>query len=191
MHCRTVSYYNSFFPSCIRQWKALVNVTLEYFTPASLKIKLLDLWRVKSNLKPRPTDYIKACNRGIGKLLSQVRMGLSPLNYHLFTFNINDNPFCPSCHDSLETANHFFMECPKYSDFREILMQEISEISVTSSVCNNFNIISSEQIYSWIVEGFPVAVQLSSSNINKCLFRAVCKFISSTKRFSSDEYYCD
>ena len=186
--CRKVSYYNSFFPSCIRQWNALGNVTLEHFTPASLKIKLLDLWRVKSNLKPRPTDYIKASKGGIGKLLSQIRMGLSPLNFHLFTCNIHDNPFCPSCHDSLETANHFFMECPKYSVFRESLMQDISDISATSTVCNNFNIISSEQIYSWIVEGFPVLFQLSNSLINKCMFNTVSKFIYSTKRFSSDIY---
>ena len=36
-----------------------------------------------------------------GRLLNQIRYNLSPLRFHLFTYNIIDNPMCPGCHDSV------------------------------------------------------------------------------------------
>ena len=35
----------------------------------------------------------------------------------LFTYNINDNPFYPECHDIVEDSTHFF-KCVKYVQLR-------------------------------------------------------------------------
>jgi hypothetical protein len=189
--CRTESYYKSFFPSSIRQWNALSYIWSDNPSVSHFKFKLFELWRVKSNEKPKPSDYIKVSKGGVGRLLSQFRMGLSPLHFHLFSFNINDNPFCPSCFESFETTKHFFIECQSYSRVRDILMQDIFEICVRSGVFDNINIISAEQIYSWIIYGFPLSNANSNVSINSSIFKAVCKYVISTKRFSSDVYYCD
>ena len=39
---------------------------------------------------------------------------LSPLSAQLFRYNLNDNPFCPSCGVAPETPTHFFLKCIKY-----------------------------------------------------------------------------
>ena len=70
-------------------------------------------------------------------------------------------------------------------------MQDMFEICVRSGVLDNVNIISAEQIYSWIIYGFPLPNTNSNVKINSYIFTAVCKYIISTKRFSSDVYYCD
>ena len=42
-------------------------------------------------------------------MAGQIRYNLSPLRFHLFTYNIIDNPMCPGCHDSVESIEHFFL----------------------------------------------------------------------------------
>ena len=38
-----------------------------------------------------------------GKLLTQIKLKLSPLNAQLFEYNLTENPFCAACGDSIET----------------------------------------------------------------------------------------
>ena len=44
-------------------------------------------------------------------VLTQIKLNLSPSKSQLFKYNLTDNPFCPSCGDSVETPVHYFIEC--------------------------------------------------------------------------------
>ena len=46
----------------------------------------------------------------------------------IFTDNLTDNPFCPSCGNSLETLTYFLFECPFYLQQRSILIHQLSPL---------------------------------------------------------------
>ena len=47
--------------------------------------------------------------------LSQIRVGLSKLNYHKFKHNFRDNvnPMCPT-NEGIEDTEHFLLPCPSF-----------------------------------------------------------------------------
>ena len=190
--CRTDRYFKSFFPSTIREWNNLsndmCNVCIEL-----VKTKLFELWRTQTNIRSASCEYITACGRGLGKLLTQFRVGLSPLKYHLFEFHIIDNPFCASCGQLVETIKHFFIDCPCYTVYRNILMQDLFDIFFNGGFTETVVEITTEDILSRVMYGFSLS---ETSNeqiriINYKLFTVVRRFITSTKRFSLDYYYFD
>ena len=61
-------------------------------------------------------------------LLNQIRYGLSPLRFHLFTYNIVENPLCPGCHDYIENSKHFFTECICYNQARVVMTTKLENI---------------------------------------------------------------
>ena len=60
-----------------------------------------------------------------GKILTQIKLNLSPLKFHLFKYNLTDNPFCPSCGDSVETPIHYFIECNTHRANHQIMIQNL------------------------------------------------------------------
>ena len=61
--------------------------------------------------------------------LSQIRVGLSKLNLHKFKHNFKDttNPLCPTNY-GVEDAEHFFLLCLSYYNYRRDLLARISEV---------------------------------------------------------------
>jgi len=45
--------------------------------------------------------------------------------HYLFTYEIINNPFCPTCADSVETLVHFFLHCPSYTVQRALLVSDL------------------------------------------------------------------
>ena len=69
-----------------------------------------------------------------GKILTQIKLKLSPLRSHLFNYNLTDNPFCPACKDSIETPLHFFTECTAYSIHRIPMLSNLLKLNPNISL---------------------------------------------------------
>ena len=61
--------------------------------------------------------------------LTQIRVGLSKLNFHKFKHNFRDtvNPMCPTS-DGIEDAEHFLLLCPSFDVQRQDLLAGIAEL---------------------------------------------------------------
>ena len=57
---------------------------------------------------------------------TQLRVGLSKLNFHKFRHNFKDtvNPMCPT-NDGVEDAEHFLLLCPSFAVQGQNLLAEI------------------------------------------------------------------
>ena len=61
--------------------------------------------------------------------LSQLRVGLSKLNFHKFKHNFRDtvNPMCPT-NDGIEDTEHFLLLCPSFDVQRRDLFADVSQL---------------------------------------------------------------
>jgi len=129
--------------------------------------------------------YSKVCYGNFGRLVTQFRLGLSPLRFDLYTYNINDNLFCPACGNSLETLVHFFFECICYAALRIVLFTELDqalECSSTSGVYS-FDSFFCDQLIGVLTHGAHYDASNVNNNylsVNKQIFASVSRFINST-----------
>lgn len=86
------------------------------------------IWRNVTDSK-LTKKYLAEPNRGTAKYLMclsrdklkpivEVMTGHCRLNKHLKVLGVNDNPICPMCLESEETAEHFIAECPALAGSR-------------------------------------------------------------------------
>ena len=92
---------------------------------------------VRSNFLQFSTGYY-------GRLLNQIRNNLSHLRFHLFTYNIIDNPMCPGCHGSVESTEHLFFDCLCYIDCRSVLWSNLQ--TVLQNLGLDFGALSRQEI---------------------------------------------
>src|SRR6476469_7227879 len=124
-HCRVVCYQQSYFPSAIKLWNGLPSDLVQSNSIALFKIAIRQHLNLSSRLSL--TRNLKHFSSGrLGKILTQIRLGLSPLNYQLFEYNINDNPFCPQCGSHFETAMHYYCVCSHYETDRILLKSVVN-----------------------------------------------------------------
>ena len=156
---RTQLYYKSFLPSCIREWNEIPLNIRNSTSLLSFKQQLN-----KNNIKV--PVYYSSGNRLLQIHHTRLRTKCSSLNQHLHSKNIINDPLC-AC-GSVETTNHFLLECPQYIQARRDMITTLSTFCVPS--LNNL-------LY-------------GDSNLNndhnKLLFQTVQKYISDTKRFVLD-----
>ena len=127
--CRITCYQKSFFPDCIKMWNLLNNETVNSISIDVFKSNLLPLphyARIKRSLEV--VQYNSVLKGHNGKIVTQFRLGLSPLRSELFTYNTIDNPFCPMCGDEIENLKHFLFDCVKYCEPRENLAIKITAL---------------------------------------------------------------
>lgn len=166
-HSRTQLNHNSYIPSTLRQWNALDPALRACRTFTTFKSK------IKAKFKPCPLSklYSNSC-----KYHTQIRLGLSKLRDHLFTFSIIPDPYCPNCPiTAKETALHYFLECPAFAAQREVMLRGLGELLPPTTVNNN------KKCVLVLVHGIPAA----SFDLNKKIFFLVQNYISETHRFST------
>ena len=129
---RLTSTTNSFIPSTIRSWNALPATVRNLPSHASFK-------RMLNKDKIRRNPYHLLCSGKCGTWLTRLRLGLSPLNHHRFTYNLIKDPHCPHCPRTLETTFHFFFECPSYSDARATLLSVLSNTGLDTNDHSKLN----------------------------------------------------
>ena len=116
-------FKNSFFPSTIIEWNKL-----------DLTLRKCDSFNVfkKEILKfihPSSNSFYN-CHNPIGiKYITRIRLGLSHLREHKFKHSFQDsiNPIC-NCGNDVESAIHFFLHSPLYSNECCTLLNSLSKI---------------------------------------------------------------
>ena len=155
-HARLETYKRSFFPSAINIWNSLTSNTWNMPTVQLFKQAL-------TNMETNILYYYG--KRWASIHHARIRMGCSLLNYDLcYRVYVTDNPAC-RCGASMETAFHFFMECPLYQLERENMVNAI----VPYANCTLQVILRGSEV-----------VNLET---NKLIFDAVHTFIYQSSRF--------
>jgi len=135
--CRLVCFKKSFFPSVISEWNKLSQDIVSYSSISIFKSKIINLNNV-SNGFPSVSQMGSVSYGFSGEMLTQIRLGLSPLRHHLFTYNIAHNPFCDSCGLFVEDVSHYLLSCKTYNSCRIELIELINNLSlITGIYCQN------------------------------------------------------
>ena len=112
----------SFFPSTAKVWNTLS-------PPVRQAESILTFKRL---ICPplRPNKYYSSCIGKEGNWITRLRLGLSPLNSHRFTYHLIGEPYCPYCVNVPETTDHFLLTCPQYATARRDFLSSLSDIGV-------------------------------------------------------------
>ena len=100
---------------------------------------------------------------------------LSPLKSQLFKYNLTDNPFCPSCIDSVETPMHYFIECNTHHANRQIMIKNLLKL--------NPNLSSPSDFLDYILKGSICGTNEQCVRTNKAIFCHVSIFMFKSQRF--------
>ncbi len=109
--------------------------------------------------------------------LSQIRVGLSKLNYHKFKHNFRDtvNPLCPT-NDGVEDTEHYLLLCPSFERHRRVLLAGVLELSRPFV---DIKSLSKNDLTQLLLYG---DVNLSY-DVNKNILKMTLDFIHKTGRF--------
>ena len=123
LKARTEKFKSSFYPNCLSEWNKLEPELRQAPSVAVFKKKLLSIIR-----SPAKSVYGIHDPEGLS-YLTQLRVGLSKLNFHKFKHNFRDtvNPMCPTS-DGIEDTEHFLLLCPSFDVQRQDLLAGIAEL---------------------------------------------------------------
>ena len=169
---RTETFQFSFYPNCISEWNKL-----------DPKIRLApsaDVFKKKflSIIRP-PAKSVFGIHDPIGlSHLSQIRVGLSKLNFHKFKHNFRDtvNLMCPT-NDGIEDTEHFLLLCPSFHSQRRNLLAGITDLMRPFVEIIN---ISSDLLIRLLLYGD----QYLPKDLNKNILELAIRFIHETGRFN-------
>ena len=171
---KTKRYGDSFLPSCIHLWN---NLPLDIRQSASLSI-------FKSKLKSSllsvdfTPSYLSYGKRFPNICHTQLRLGCSQLNTHLYKVNAIQSPAC-ACSFQNEDINHFFLSCPLFSAQRLVLLDTVCHILAPGVNPKLIVHLCSDLIITYFKQGNTKL----NDDINVKIFDAVQNYIVSTRRF--------
>jgi hypothetical protein len=152
---------HSFFPNTTRDWNKLPLATRESLS--------LNIFKHRISFNKQTNPYF-AIHRGrAGMWLARIRMGLSGLNSHRFTYNMIPSPTCPLCLDGIENTLHYLWVCPAHTEARDNLKSRIeTELGIQTG---RENII-------------PICIQgVLEKKDHQKLYNIVIEYIKHTARF--------
>ena len=160
-------YQASFFPSAISDWNNLDQETKNAKSKNIFKNKLLN------KIRPKKQPFYGLSNNRI-RLLTMLRVDLSPLNQHKFHYNFSDtrDESCNSCGVS-EDTEHYLLHCPSMRLTRNTRDQKISIILKT-----NFSTLPKSTKLSYLLYGND---KLNTVQNNQIL-NVVAEYIEKSKR---------
>ena len=177
---RIKTYEMSYFPSVIKCWNCLPSNVLSSVSISIFKKRLLEWDSRKGNREIIVKSYLfPFCAGYYGRLLNQIRYGLSPLRFHLFTYNIVENPVCPGCHDCIENSN--FIECFCYNQARVVMTTKL--VNILQAFGFNHDISDHDNLLFLILHGVDAIGPRWPMKINELIYYCVVNFMSQTKRF--------
>ena len=171
MKARTEKFQSSFYPNCTSEWNKLDPEIRLAPSLAVFKTKLL------SKIRP-PAKPVFGIHDPTGlSYLSQIRVGLSRLNFHKFKHNFRDtvNPMCPT-NDGIEDTEHFLLLCPSFDVQRRHLL---AGVSVLLQQFVEINSLPNDVLVQILLYGDKDL----SNEINKSIFELTLVFIHNTGRF--------
>ena len=172
-------FKNTFFPSAILEWNKLDPSLQNSASYNVFKNSILKL------IRPSPNKIFECHNpKGI-KLVTRLRLGLSPLREYKFKHSFQNtlNPLC-SCGLDIETTSHYFLHCPLFYAERSFLLSSINEID--STILNK-----NESVVTLILLNGD---QSFKDEVNLLILNATIDFVLPTNRFDEPFYllcaYC-
>ncbi len=161
--------YNSFVPKCIREWNLLPTKIHNAVSNNSFKF----LYKKQFFRQVNPFYAYEKENANIHH--TRLRLGLSHLRSHLFTYNLIDDPMCQHCLIENETTEHFLLRCPSFTVPRMLYLQGLNNILDHNYIAN----LSDNDIVHLFLHG-----DLALSNTtNFDLFSMAQSYIIDTSRF--------
>ena len=106
---------------------------MEYFIPPIKAARTHSSFIKQISPVINKNKYYTACTGKEGIWLCRLRLGLSALNFHRYTYQLINNPFCPHCPNTQETNSHYFFVCPSYSIARQTLLNELRDIGIDTT----------------------------------------------------------
>ena len=161
---RTEKFHNSFFPSCVFSWNRLLTSVQRNETDLNkFKKKILSIF------KPNKCDYYGIEDKVGQRFLTQLRVDLNPLRKYKFKHNFADtsDEFC-SFGDGTEDIFHYLLDCRRYSDIRNSLLDDVSALIGTN--IRNFNKISIKNLLLYGYKDY-------TRDVNKSILHETIKFI--------------
>ncbi len=118
---RHVKTYNSFVPKTIRDWNNMGPIknsgTIEGFKT-----------RYKRDILNKPNPIYNIDHMGGNIAWTRLRLGLSGLSEHLYTYNIIDSPICKLCNLESESISHYLLRCPAHTVPRMVFMSDLLNV---------------------------------------------------------------
>ena len=171
LRARTEKFKSSFYPNCLSEWNKLEPELRLAPSVAVFKKKLLSIIRPKAKsvfgiYDPKGLSY-----------LTQLRVGLSKLNFHKFKHNFRDtiNPMCPTS-DGIEDTEHFLLLCPTFDAQRRDLFAGIVELIRPFRQITD---LSNDSLTQLLLYGD----QDLSTELNRNILELTLRFIHDTGRF--------
>ena len=123
LNARTENFKSTFYPNCLSEWNKPEPELRLAPSIAVFKKKLLSIIR-----PPAKSVYGIHDPKGLSHL-TQLRVGLSKLNFHKFKHNFRDsiNPMCPTS-DGIEDTEQFLLFCPSFDAQRQDLLAGMVEL---------------------------------------------------------------
>ena len=124
LKARTENFKSSFYPNCSSEWNKLQPGLRHAPSVAVFKKKLLSI------IRPPPAKSVFGFHDPKGlSYLTQLRFGLSKLNFHKFKHNFRDtiNPMCPTS-DGIEDTEQYLLLCPSFDVQRQDLLARVAEL---------------------------------------------------------------
>ena len=170
IRARTTRFKTNFYPNCLSEWNALYKEIRLSPSLSTFKTKLSKLIRPT----PRLVDGIHD-PKGLA-FLTQLRVGLSKLNFHKFRQNFRDtvNPLCPA-KDGVEDTEHFLLLCHSYNGLKSYLLNSVN----ATLLPHGFSSLPNEVLLKLILYGD----ERLTIDTNKKLLEASQKFIHASERF--------
>ena len=171
LRARTERFKSSFYPNCLSEWNKLEPELRLAPSVAVFKKKLLSI------IRP-PAKSVFGIHDPIGlSYLTQLRVGLSKLNFHKFKHNFRDtiNPMCPT-NDGIEDTEHFLLLCPSFDVQRQDLLSGIVELLRPFVQIVN---LSNDALAQLLLYGDKDL----SNEVNRDILKLTLRFIHETGRF--------
>ena len=165
---------NAFVHSTVKLWNSLELDVRSIDSLYSFKTKLKQLFHKEHNIKFIPTLYSRIPRGTASVYHCRLRLRLSALNFHRFTYNFIDNKACPNCHFQCENTNHYLLHCPAYAAPRAVLMGSLRN-HLPTSIINNETALESHMIYGSHDLDFTT---------NLSIFAYVFTYLDATGRFA-------
>ena len=123
----TITFSDSFFPSCIVDWNELDEKLKKAINKKSFQSSLVKL------VRPPKRNNFKILDKIGLKYLTQMRVGLNDLKRYKFDHNFDDtiDPMC-SANDGVEDVTHLLLSCQLYAHIRIELLNSVSRITGTN-----------------------------------------------------------
>ena len=167
---RTVKFKACFYPDSLSEWNKLSPEIRESPSVSTFEKKLCFQIRPPAN-----SVYGIHNPKGVA-YLTQLRVGLSKLNFHKFKYNIKDtvNPMC-QVNDGIEDTEHFLLLCNSFSEHRRNLLSGLNDV-LEAYKHSNTSDINMLQLFLYVSKHLPLEA-------NKLILNLTITYISETKRF--------